>query len=442
MDVTRTLTAVAVALMVAGCSPQGDPGGGTPATPPEPPPAPATPAPQEATVQLPDPDAERPGVDDATVAQLVGGTNAFALDLYGRLAANDGNLFFSPHSVASALGMLYVGAGGETEREMAATLRLPFDQSTAPYAFHALQRAFDSELAGDPGYSLVVANRLWGQAGYNFRDEYLRVTDAFFGAGLRQLDFAKADQAADAINQWVDEQTRGTIPHLVDASSLGPLTRLVLTNAIYFKGDWARPFNPDATEDQPFYLPDGSTETVPLMRSRDRFAYYRGAGFQALELPYEGETLGMLVLLPDEVEGLPALEQRLDTQLLGRVVDGMTFKTCRVWLPRLELETKYSLKGTLSAMGMPAVMTSDADLSGISSERGIHLSEVVHRAFVKVDEEGTEAAAATGGIVSATSAEPGLPPIFRADHPFIFMIRHRDTGAILFAGRVANPAAG
>jgi len=365
--------------------------------------------------------------------------NAFAIDLYTHLRKNEGNIFFSPYSIHSALAMTCAGARGKTEKEMAGVLHV------APGAeSHSSAGALLQELnaAKDRGLDLVVANALWGQEGFAFLDGYLATVRKFYGAELRHLDFVRnAEQARRTINAWIARQTRDKIRDLLPPGTIDRLTRLVLTNAAYFKAAWTHPFKEDATHDAPFTLPDGRRVNVPMMRQQHRFGYMEDDDLQALSMPYGRGAASMLVLLPRDAAGLADLEAALAAEKLRQVLEKMRSRPVRVFLPRFECTSQFRLKEALSALGMSSAFDAGrADFSGMTGRRDLFISAVVHKAYVKVNEEGTEAAAATGVVMGLTAARPQEPVTFRADHPFLFLIRHNRSGAILFMGRCADPA--
>ncbi len=384
--------------------------------------------------------------DERAVAE---DNNRFALDLYARLrAGRSDNLFFSPGSLSTALAMTYAGARGETASQMAKVLHFTLPQERLHRAFGDLRRYWD--VGGtERGYRLIVANRLWGQQGFHFLPGFLNVTQEHYGAELAQVDFVRqTDQARQRINAWVEEQTQDKIRDLIPPGVLDGMTRLVLTNAIYFKGDWTEPFRKEMTQVAPFHISVGRQADVPLMYRQSDFRYWAGDGLKVLELPYGNGDLAMLVLLPDEMEGLSlpdemerlsALEAKLTPDNLSRWQSGLRKQEVRVHLPRFKLDSQFQLAEVLKEMGMTRVFTrGQADLSGMSSEEELFVSAVIHKAFVDVNEEGTEAAAATGVAVKAVRAILN-PAVFRADHPFVFLIRDNRTGSILFLGRLVNP---
>jgi len=381
-----------------------------------------------------------PGQEKPDVrASLADGNNAFALDLYGGLKGQEGNLFFSPFSISTALAMTYGGARGETASQMAKVLCFASDEGRVHGAFKELLDRLNAKQE-KPAYELIVANALWGQKGFGFLDDFVGLVRTNYGAGFSELDFAAAAEAArQTINAWVEQQTKQKIRDLVKPGVLKESTRLVLTNAIYFKGKWSRPFGKGATAPMPF-LAGGKKTNVPMMHQQGKFRYGENTDLQILELPYEGGSLSMLVLLPKAVDGLPKLEASLTAEKLGQWTGNLRQADVFLYLPKFEMTLEFSLGRKLAEMGMAdALNPGKADFSGMNGKRDLFLSEVIHKAFVEVNEEGTEAAAATGAVMALTSVMVTDRVVFRADHPFLFLIRHNETGSILFMGRVANP---
>ena len=382
-----------------------------------------------------------PRAREVGMASVVEGNSQFAVDLYGKLKGQAGNLFFSPSSISIALAMTYAGARGETAKQMAEVLHFPGPQDQLPAAFAALETML-RPTAGKPGYRLDLANRLWGQQGYHFLPEFLAVTRDDFHAELAQVDFInETEQARATINRWVEQRTEDKIQDLVPAGAISALTRLVLTNAIYFKGAWSKPFPKTATRDEPFHVTSDKTTEVPLMQKTDQFRFAAVDGLKALELPYGNGDLAMLVLLPDAIDGLGDLEAKLSLDALNRWTSGMQRRPVQVYLPRFKMTSAFSLANVLAAMGMPlAFDDSRADFTGISTEEHLAISAVLHKAFVDVNEEGTEAAAATAVAIGVRAVlRPQPPVVFRADHPFLFAIADQRTKALLFVGRMVNP---
>jgi len=380
-------------------------------------------------------------VDEEELAPVVAGNNQFAVDLYSRLAETDGNLFFSPSSISTALAMTYAGAQARTRTQMQEVLRFPFEGEPLHRCFGALRQQMNQ--GRKAAYKLSVANRLWGQDDFKFRETFLKVTGDFYGAELAKVDFRRnADGVRKTINDWVAKRTEQKIQNLLGPGVVDALTRLILTNAIYFKGDWARAFEKKATRNEPFFIATDTSIDVPMMHQSETFRYTEDDTVQAIEMPYKGEELSMTVLLPKERDGLPALEQSLSADRVRQWLDGMYFRTVDVYIPKFKLEATFSLAETLKAMGMTDAFDARlADFSGMADNESLFISAVIHKAYVDVNEEGTEAAAATAVVMKLTSVavrEP--PPVFRADHPFIFLIRDTRSGSILFIGRLANPA--
>jgi serpin B len=375
------------------------------------------------------------------MAAVVKGNNGFAFDLYAQLRSQAGNLFLSPYSVSTALAMTYAGARGQTAEQMAKVLRFPLDQARLHPAFAAVIREVNG--AGKPrAYELHVANALWGQQGFGFLPGFLKLTRDNYAAGLHQVDFAGHTEAARrTINAWVEKQTKDKIKELFKPGLLNGLTRLVLTNAIYFKGLWQAAFPKKNTAPGDFLLTAGGRVRVPLMHQEHELLYHDGGTFQMLELPYKGGELSMVVLLPKKTDGLAALEKALTEDRLAAGLSRLRPHQVDVTLPSFKVTAEFGLNQTLAAMGMrDAFVPRVADFSGMNGKRNLFIQAVVHKAFVDVNEEGTEAAAATGVAVGVCSYTPPPPrAVFRADHPFVYLIRDHRTGSILFVGRLTNP---
>jgi len=394
--------------------------------------------------------ARPPAADAKAVAEA---NNTFAADLYAKLAAKEGNLFFSPNSIETALVMTYAGARGKTAGQMAAVLHIGAGDEWVPSGFGVGHSAFGAFLKdlnaekgpdGKPrGYQLSVANALWGQKGYAFLPAFLNLVKTNYGAGLSEVDFVKdAEGARKTINAWVEKETRDKIKDLIQPNVLRDDTRLVLTNAIYFKSNWASEyFRKEHTKDEPFSTAPDKKITAPMMHAWGHFPYAASDAFQAVKIAYKGYDLAMIVLLPKKVDGLAALEKSLTPDL----VKGLKWTQndmVDLSLPKFKMTEAFELAPTLAAMGMAeAFSVTAADFSGMTGKRELFISNVIHKAFVDVNEEGTEAAAATAVVIARMSApaEPEPPVVFKADHPFLFLIRHEKSGAILFMGRLADP---
>jgi len=386
-----------------------------------------------------------PDVSPSEQALLVEGNSAFAFKLYLALKGEEGNLFYSPYSISLALAMTYAGARGETAQQVAATLQFLLDQERLHPAFNWLDAELASRGEGaagkdGEGFRLNIVNAIWGQKDYSFLSTFLDVLAENYGAGLRILDFInETEQSRLAINKWVSKQTNKRIPDLIPQGAIDEWTRLVLTNAIYFNAAWAYPFDEEMTADGPFYLLDGGQVIVPMMRQTESFGYTEGEGYQAVELLYDGGELSMVIFLP-EAGKFEAFEEGLQSQQVSDVISGLQPTEVALTMPKFEFDSEFSLKDTLAGMGMPIAFSSSADFSGMTGNPELFISDVVHKAFVAVDEAGTEAAAATA-VIMPTSAAPELPVEVTIDRPFIFLIRDIETGAILFVGRVLNPGA-
>ena len=391
---------------------------------------------------------------------VVEGNNEFALELYAKLRAQEGNLFFSPYSISTALAMAYAGARGETESQMAKALHFPTtkpvgvcqdpnkkvgeaEQAWREQGFHCEFGAIveDLNVRGAKGsYELNVANALWGQQGYGFLAEFLELIKSSYGGELNEVDFVKAREAArQTINSWVEKQTRDKIKNLIQKGVLNSMTRLVLTNAIYFKGNWARQFEEDKTRESPFTLISGEGVNVPMMNQTAEFNYMETEDFQGLELPYVDDELSMIILLPRKVDGLSSLEEMLSLEKFSGWLGKLGKRKVIVSVPKFRMTSRFGLAGVLRSMGMTDAFSEKANFSGMNSKRDLFISAVVHKAYVDVNEEGTEAAAATGVVMGLTSVRPERIPVFRADHPFLFLIRDNKSGSILFIGRAMNP---
>jgi serpin B len=373
---------------------------------------------------------------------LVKDNTQFAFNLYEQLRKQDGNLFFSPYSISSALGMTYGGARGDTAKEIAKAMHFSLDPADLHSAFSDISKEIADEGNSKRGYQLTAANALWGQKDAGFTPEFLKLTKENYGAGLQEVDFIRAAGAArKTINDWVEKETKNTIKDLIPDGLLTPNTRLVLTNAIYFKGSWLSKFKKDATTDGDFHLSLDKDVEVPFMKQDVKFGYYDNPVFQMLELPYVGEDVTMVILLPKEIDGLPRLEKLLTAEAVANWIERLRKEDVVITLPKFKVTSQFQLQKELSALGMPRAFTFDADFSGMNGgKEPLRIADVVHKAFVDVNEEGTEAGAATA-VVTETKGAP-MPKklfVFRADHPFLFMIRDTRNDSLLFLGRMANP---
>ena len=376
----------------------------------------------------------------ADASPLVGSNAAFATDLYTVLKKADGNLFFSPYSISTCLAMTYAGARGDTATQMAHALHFDLNQTQLVASFGELQKQLNDE-NGKNGNALDLANGLWGQKEHPFLPAFLNVAGQSYGAYLKQTDFrTQAESVRMEINEWISGKTNGKIRDLLPKGVLDPTTKLVLANAIYFKGTWARKFEKSRTEKMLFSITPTQKLETPMMTASADFNYAEADGMQLLELPYAGDDLAMVILLPRETNGLKGVEDLLEAHSLDRWLAQAHKQKVEVSFPKFKLEAEFNLATPLAAMGMTDAFSRRADFSGMDGERDLFISAVVHKAFVEVDEEGTVAAAATGVVMTRMSAmRPLPPPVFRADHPFIFLIRDTHSGSILFLGRLVDP---
>ena len=416
----------------------------TPAAPvegPTPEPLPTQPLSQNVQLKSDLPRETPPESAFADLPTLSEGNTAFALDLYRQMRTQEGNLFYSPFSISLALAMTYAGARGETESQMASTLHFDLPQASLHPAFNALSTslAMREGEQDDPVFKLNIANALWGQQGFGFAPDFLDLLALNYGAGLQVVDFAAEEQARQTINDWVADQTEDKIKDLIPPGALNAMTRLVLTNAIYFNAAWINPFEEDNTRQEPFYLLDGSQVQVPMMRQTESFGYVRGEDYEAVELFYEAEQLSMVILMPDEGQ-LADFEQNLDVASLQSILDQLSMERLDLSMPKFKVESSFGLAETLAAMGMPdAFDVEKADFSGMTGKPDLYITDVVHKAYVDVNEEGTEAAAATGVVMGLKSMPTGEPLEVKIDHPFLFLIRDVPTNSVLFIGRVVQP---
>ncbi len=408
-----------------------------------------------------------PLTKSAELAELVNGNSAFAFDLYQVLGMQEGNLFYSPHSISLGLSMVYAGARGQTERQMADVLHFLLLQDKLHPAFNSLSLALDSrgesgqddadrenaskrqgvnlfpKRERDQGFRLSIVNAVWGQQDHDFLEPFLDVLAENYGAGVRPADFRAApEETRTEINDWVAASTENRIKDLVPSDVITPLTRMVLVNAIYFKAAWSYPFNESNTRNRPFHLLDGGSTDVPMMKTQEDFGYAAADGYQAVDLPYVGHELSMTIMLPDKGR-FKEFESSLDASLVDRIIADLEEYHVELELPKFEFESKFRLSEPLRSIGMSdAFNTKASDFSGMDGrsclagdDECLYLREVIHQSFVSVDEAGTEAAAATAAVMATESAPPQWVKVV-VDRPFIFLIRDRATEAILFVGRV------
>lgn len=366
--------------------------------------------------------------------------NQFAIDLYLKYKSEKGNVFFSPYSITSALAMTYEGARGLTAEEMQKALHLPNDKTKIRADFAQIYNTINK---ADKPYQLSTANALWAQKDYQFLKEYLNTTSTYYAGKATNLDFAAdTENSRKTINTWVEGKTNDRIKDLIPAGMLDPETKLVLTNAVYFKANWSEPFKAENTRNEQFTLSNGTSVDAKMMHITSYYNYGETSNLQILEMPYLGDDLSMLIILPKE-NSLNEVENSISTKNMDEWEKAMQQEKVQVSLPKFKFETKYLMANDLAQMGMPIAFTDDADFSGMTGKMDLKISQVIHQTFLEVAEYGTEAAAATAVIMMPTMAiqQPTQSPkIFTADHPFIFAIKEKSTGNILFLGRLSDPS--
>jgi serpin B len=385
---------------------------------------------------------KNPTVSESDLKTLVDGNNAFGLDLYQTLRSQDGNLILSPFSVSLALAMTYAGARGDTETQMADVLNFGL-QDQVHNAFNALDLALEeTPIVFDKDQEpmqLSIANSVWAEQTFTFLPDFLDTLSVNYGAGIQLMDFINSpDPSRKIINQWVSDETKDKINNLLPENSITSDTKMVLVNAIYFKADWLSPFDANDTYDSSFKLLDGSEVTVPMMGQQLYIPYFVGDGYAVAELPYAGESAVMTLLVPDEGR-FEEIEAQVDGAMFNEALANLAPADVTLRMPKFEFESPFNLSDALIEMGMPLAFDENrADFSGMTDQQDLYIGNVIHKAFVAVDEKGTEAAAATAVIMEGATAM--MPEnVLTIDRPFLFFIRDVETGQILFIGRVLNP---
>jgi len=373
-----------------------------------------------------------------SVASLSDSMNDFSFDMYQQLGDADDNVFFSPYSVFVALAMTYEGARGDTAEQMKDVLGFEQNDEISLCSFGRIYNLLNI----DAEYTLNTANALWTEKDYPFLEEYLSFIDNYYMGKATDVDFTNPKNAADIINKWVEENTGGKIEDMLSSDDISPGTVLILSNAIYFKGSWLTQFNVEDTKDRDFEMTPNNKIQVPTMvlkDSKELFNYTETEDLQILELPYKGDAVSMIIFLPKEND-ITSVNQKFTSENLATWMDSMYPTVVDIYLPKFTFKTDYNLKNMLIDIGLDIAFSSNADFSGMNGYGGLFIEKVLHKAFVEINEEGTEAAAATTVHVME-SAMPEPSEIFNADHPFTFLIQHKETGTILFMGSVSNPIA-
>ncbi len=371
-----------------------------------------------------------------SVKKVVEANNQFAIKFYDKIKDNKGNLFYSPYSMSMAFGMMYEGAKEKTASEIESVFNFPTDDDTRR---GAMARIYDELNNYDEDYKFTVANALWIDENYKLLEDYTKNVEKYYGGVAKNVDFSRdITKSTEIINSWVEDKTNNKIKDLFPQGSLSENTKLVLTNAVYFKGTWKFEFKKENTREGDFTKDDGSVVKTQMMNlNGEEFKYLRDDKLQIIEMPYDGEKLSMMIILPEKIGDF---EKSLSSEKINEWNNELKEQKVNVYLPKFIMNTKYSLNEYLKSLGMPLSFTENADFSGIDGTKNLFVQSAIHQAFVDVNEEGTEAAAATGISMGVTSVGPGQgPEVFRADHPFIFIIRDKTNDNILFMGRMSEP---
>ena len=376
--------------------------------------------------------------DDDNMTAFVDGNNAFAVDIYLKLKDSERNMFFSPYSISNAMAMTYAGARKNTEKEMAKALHFTLGQEKLHPAFAELADKL-VKIQKKGKIKLLTANSLWPQTGYKFLDGFMEINKNFYGVEITPLDFnAYPDGAAKTINSWVEKKTEGKIVDLI--GKLAPLTKLVLVNAIYFKGNWAKRFDPKKTSVMNFYLLEGNTAKIPMMFQKGEFRIKDAGNVKVLEIPYADKNISMFIILPDKNDGIGEQQNTLTAGKLNELLSSLDESEAAIYLPKFKISYgTVDLVENFKKLGMNDAFDKKADFSGMTGSKELFISGILHKAFIEVNEEGTEAAAATAVVMTFKSIRTEKPFVFKADHPFIFVIRENSTGSILFMGKFVNP---
>lgn len=380
-------------------------------------------------------------VTEEGIEKIVNANNKFTFDMYSKLnKINEGNIFFSPYSISTALSMTYEGSNDITASEMENTLYIPSDDQIRRPAVASIYNQLNRK---DVRYKLNTANAIWSQKEYPILKEYKDVVEQYYGGRATNLDFQNnLEESQKTINNWVEDKTNDKIKNLFSKGSLTPLTRLVLTNTIYFKGDWAKQFDKENTKEKTFTIDEKNTTKVQMMSqtgNEAEFKYSETDKLQVLEMSYKDEELSMTIFLPREGD-MDYLEENLGQEKIKEWKDNLRKQRVNVYMPKFTFDTKYNLNEVLKQLGMSSAFSRSADFSKITGGKDLFISLVIHQAFIDVNEEGTEATAATGVAMNLMSTGITETPVFRANHPFIFIIQDSGNQNILFMGKVTNPS--
>jgi len=368
---------------------------------------------------------------------FIKGNNQFAIDLYKQMSRSNENIFFSPISISNAFAMLYAGTDGKTKKEIKQVFHFTPEKELHSYFSELIRK-----LKNVSGCELNIANALWVQKGYEFKKEFLNIAKKFYDGVVKELNFKTSpEESRKKINRWVEQKTKGKIKELIEKGSISSLTRLILTNAIYFNGEWCHQFNKKLTKEMPFYQINGNEKQVPMMQFEDfkEFNYFEDTIVQVLEMKYKGEKISMIIVLPKNKDGIKNVEEVLNIDILNNWLESMRLTKVDVYFPKFKMERAYTLTENLRGLGISSLFGPEANLSGITGERDLFINEIFHKSYIDVNETGTEATAATGVGFPESIPMKEKPKIFKADHPFIFLIYDKETRAILFFGRVLEP---
>ena len=376
------------------------------------------------------------------VKNIVNASNSFSLELYRYLIDAEKNMFFSPISISTALSMVYTGARETTAEEMKSTLGFNLHWRRMPIAFEALLQEFEEIGEKEPASILKIANALWLQKEFSLLENFQYILSTHYKGSLIELDFKKVEEAMEKINQWTNEKTAGKIPKIFERKEDLEGSELVITNAIYFLGNWKESFKEKDTKDLPFYLISGSEIKVPMMYQKKRFVLAERPSYQALMMDYKDQRLAMIFILPRSIGAIAEIEKTITVEKIEQIVKNTSANEVEVYIPKFTFSYSTELSKNLRKMGMVSAFTDEADFSGITDPKYFKISKVIHKAFVEVNEKGTEAAAVTAITMRVLGGplEPPQIPVFKADHPFIFLMYDKQTEAIMFMGRVMDPS--
>ena len=364
--------------------------------------------------------------------------NQFALELYKIISRKPGNMFYSPFSISAALGMTYTGSKANTEKQIASVMHF----ATNDAAFYNNYQAYLASInnLNNDAVSIYTANSFWAQADFTFKKEFVEIIRNHFSGEIKNVNFAKeAEKCRQEINKWVESKTNNKIQNLIQPGLIDDLTRLVLVNAIYFKAPWDMPFDEKATKKMDFKTTATTVVSADFMTAENNYKYYTENDFSAIEIPYAKGTLSMLIILPSDDNSFTSLQKNIDHTVYQKIVSAMTVKKIRLMLPKFNTTSEFELSDVLQEMGMPEAFSDKADFSGMTGKKDLKISKVVHKAFINVNEAGTEAAAATAVIIRVKSMPVNVVE-FKADHPFMFIIKENTNGSILFAGNIFDPS--